>query len=622
MIFPLYSQNKNILTSLKGEVGYFFKVESADLENIKDLEPFYEQIESQLISLEHKDIYRFYYQNGETYLYTNLKNPLLEGMKLTPKEKPLEFFFGGELFSSVDFEKDYFLFQGKYARLFSAKEFSECLQPSELSRFGDFVLSFKKIDSEKAIKKLKFKRRIHFSGLFAGIRNIESEASFKESDELLENLTRFDDALFDVEVFFIVKGDSKKDLNQKSQALLERTKTKGLVLRLESLALTYFFSSLIPGVRPSFKRAHLTPASFLKFCLPFESERLMNEGMSFYSRKGRPLKFTLFNPSSINYNALVTGEAGQGKSMLVNKIVHDEVKNGASAVILDFKGSFGRNVRYLGGKSIEGRFNPLSFPDHFFLKEFITSHIPSGLDVKDQGRLVSLIKEELPHVSSFEKLIARLSKTFPDLPYYFEEVWDYYSDEELKLNYLSYLDFELFPEKLKAPLILFIFEKFKTLKGKKIFAFDECWHLLQKNAGFIAESFRTLRKLEGSAIAIGQNLDDFLSSPLGKVVAQNTFYKFYLRQNLACSEFIDPWMNEKIQTLHSKKGEYSEAFLSFEGMQKIIRYKATPLEYELFTTDGLVDRPMYEKYMREAGQFLPFHLAMENLARIRHGEQL
>jgi len=543
-------------------------------------------------------------------------------MKFFPQESPLKTFFEGDVFSSVDFYKDSFLFQGKFSRIFSVREFPESILPSELARFGDYVLSFKKVDTERAIRKLKFKRRLHFSSLFAGIRNIESETSFKECDELLERLTKSEEALFETEFFFILKANSKDDLDLKTKNLLEQTRIKGLLLRLETLGLTYFFTNLIPGVLPTFKRSHLMPASFLKFLIPMETEKIMNEGMTIYSRKNRLLKFNIFNPASINYNILVTGETGQGKSMLVNKIIHEEVKSGASAIILDFKGSFSKNVRYLGGKCIEGRFNPLTFSNPIFLKEFIVAHIPLGLDFISQGKLVHLIKEEISSVSSFKKLIGKLSNEFPDLPYYFEEVMDYYSDDELRLNHLSYLDFELFPEKLKAPLILFLFERFKNLKGKKIFVFDECWGLLQKNADFIAESFRTLRKISGSAIAIGQNLNDFVSSDLGRVVAQNTFYKFYFRQNLAPSEFVDPWMKERIESLHSKKGDYSEAFLSYEGMEKIICYYPTHLEYELFTSDGIIDKPIFETYMKEAGRFLPFKLAMENLVKIKHGVSL
>src|SRR5690606_40132436 len=69
-------------------------------------------------------------------------------------------------------------------------------------------------------------------------------------------------------------------------------------------------------------------------------------------------------------------------------------------------------------------------------------------------------------------------------------------------------------------LIIYLIEYFKHLEGEKIFIFDECWHLLLKNADYIAECFRTFRKHKASAVAISQNLDDFSESQLGRVIIQ------------------------------------------------------------------------------------------------------
>ena len=621
MIFPVFSSEQNKLTSLKGEVGYFFKVESIDMEMLRDKEAFYSDVQAKLLSLESKEIYRFYELEGMTYLYTSNKKPNLEGMKLVSQNNPLEIFFEENTHSSIDFYEDYFVSGERYGRILSVSEFPELAKANELNQFGNFVLSFRKIDPVKSVGKLKFKRRIHFSGLFQGIRNIESEESFKEADTLLEKITKWQDALFEVEVFFILKASNKTLLDEKTESLIKKAKVKGLLLRTESLALTYFFANAVVGVVPTFKRKHLVPASFLKCLIPFSGERFMDKGMSFLSKSGKKLQFTLFNPASINFNALFTGETGQGKSMLVNKVLREEVQNGAGAVILDSKGSYLKNVRFQGGKCIEGRINPLSFPDPIFLKEFILAHIPNGMDQKDQGKMIVKIKEELPSISSFKGLIDRLSFSFSDLNFYFEESWDHFSCEDFVLNPISYLDFEKFPEKLKTPLIIYLMESFKRLKGKKIIVMDECWELLINHARFVEKNFRELRKLDGSAIAIGQNLNDFTSTALGKVVAQNTFYKFFLKQNLSPSEFVDSHQVKQIAELKTIKRVYSEAFLISESFEKVMRFNPTPLEYELFTTAG-EDQPLYEGYMEEAGRFLPFTKAMENFVKIKHGERL
>ena len=66
MIFPVFSSEQNKLTSLKGEVGYFFKVESIDMEMLRDKEAFYSDVQAKLLSLEPNEIYRFYELEGIT----------------------------------------------------------------------------------------------------------------------------------------------------------------------------------------------------------------------------------------------------------------------------------------------------------------------------------------------------------------------------------------------------------------------------------------------------------------------------------------------------------------------------------------------------------------------------
>src|SRR5690606_2271265 len=107
----------------------------------------------------------------------------------------------------------------------------------------------------------------------------------------------------------------------------------------------------------------------------------------------------------------------------------------------------------------------------------------------------------------------------------------------------------------------YLIEYFKNLKGKKLFIFDECWHLLSRNADYVAECFRTFRKHNASAVAISQNLDDFSITQLGRVIIQNTYWKALFRQSLSPSEFIDSDSISFLDEIQSKKGSYSEFLL-------------------------------------------------------------
>ena len=170
---------------------------------------------------------------------------------------------------------------------------------------------------------------------------------------------------------------------------------------------------------------------------------------------------------------------------------------------------------------------------------------------------------------------------------------------------------------MKAPLIIYLIEYFKNLEGKKVFVFDECWHLLNKNADYIAECFRTFRKHHASAIAISQNLDDFSITQLGRVIIQNTHWKLLFRQSLSESEFIDYQSIELLESIYSKKGAYSEFLLLSEGIKKPIRYYPTHLEYELFNTNK-EESIKFNTYLDENSKYLSFTECIKNYCKLKN----
>ena len=272
MRFPLFSTEGNRPTSLKGEVGHFFEVLAPDLEQERDLDGFFRHFTQSLLSMPAGKYLRFYFAGERTFVVSQTPDPRLFGCTLTPKDDPLSVLFGENLFSSIDFFDDYFHFNGIFWRLASVKEFPCEIEAGVLASLGDYVLSVRKIDNGKAIERLKLKRRMHFSGLFQAIRNIESENSYKESEEMLESLSKGEDSLFEAEAFFLVKAPTKEALDIETKRLVDSAKDRDIALRVESRALTWLFCNLLPGVPPGLKRRLQMPASFLSFLVPLERD--------------------------------------------------------------------------------------------------------------------------------------------------------------------------------------------------------------------------------------------------------------------------------------------------------------------------------------------------------------
>jgi type IV secretory pathway VirB4 component len=133
----------------------------------------------------------------------------------------------------------------------------------------------------------------------------------------------------------------------------------------------------------------------------------------------------------------------------------------------------------------------------------------------------------------------------------------------------------------------------KDRARKKFLVFDECWKLLENEAGasFIAEVFRTFRKYYASAIAISQNIDDFAKSKVAGAILSNSSIKWCLTQKGAdqarLKEVLQLNDNEMalVASLHQERGLYSEAFLMAQDARAVVAIDSTPLEYWIATTD-------------------------------------
>ena len=616
-MIPLYEAQGNKLTSLKGEVSSFFEVFPPDLEQVDEASylKIVREIERSLMNLD--GVLKVYWLNGKLYLNTFSDFEISYG-EMIPCHDPIGVFLP-ENMGEINYYDNYLTTGPEFLRVMSLKEFPESIGIMDTFGYPNFVMHMRRYNPIKAKNKLNLKRKLHFSALFKGMRDLESENAFNEAESLLEDVTRNDRALFDVEVFFLLRGPTKDDLDLMTKEFIEHFKLMGASLIREERGLSFFHQSTIPGVGPSFKRELPVPSDYLSHFIPMNRDFVMEKGMNLTARSGAVVMLELFSGSSPNYNVLVTGSSGQGKSMIANKVLKYELSEGTKGVVLDLGNSFRKNALYHGGVILSEKFNPLQFKNPRYLKEFVLSVVDDKIGKREEGRLYEVIKEtiETDQEIDFDEFLKTLEANFKGVSYYFSEIKDFITNDVLEMNDFTYCDFGHSPESMKAPLIIYLIEYFKNLSGRKIFIFDECWHLLSKNADYIAECFRTFRKYDASAVAISQNLDDFCETQLGRVIMQNTFYKLLFKQSVKSSEFLDDHLVEMMSQILSKKGEYSEFLLLTETIRKPLRFYPDPFEYQLFTSDKR-DNSKFETYMDEKGRFLDFREAMENFTKIKN----
>lgn len=614
---PIFSVNGNQLTSLTGEVSSFFQILATDMDgmDLETQERLFSDLEGNLVNTD--SAFKLYWLGGKLYLNAFGEIGFTHGT-VQSQDRPISIFAGKEEVD-VRFFENYLTCGNDFFRVLSVVNFPLSIEKLESCSWPDFVINFKKIDKLKAKSSINMKRKLHFSSLFKGMRDLDSENAYHQAEELFGAVTSDDKALFNVEMFFLLKASTKVELDQLTDKAIYDFRGKGAKLHVEAAGLSYFYQSLVPGVPASFKRALQVPSDYLSFLIPYHRDFVMKEGFELTSRRDEPVYFDLFSAEALNYNILITGSSGQGKSMMANKLLWQELGRGTKAMVLDLGNSFAKNAKFHEAVILSQKFNPYQFKNPRYLKEFVLATMDEKISKREEGRLFEVIKSILENtrIASFTAFIRELEKSFPGIRYYFNEIEEFFAEESLPLNEFTYCDFTLYPEAMKAPLIIYLIEYFKNLKGEKIFIFDECWHLLLKNADYIAECFRTFRKHKASAVAISQNLDDFSESQLGRVIIQNTYFKLLFRQNLSTSEFIDNHTKSILDSLQSIKGAYSEFLLLTETIKKPIRYYPTPLEYQVMTS-AKEDNQQLEDYLENGGKFIPFKEAIRNFTQIKN----
>jgi conjugal transfer ATP-binding protein TraC len=374
------------------------------------------------------------------------------------------------------------------------------------------------------------------------------------------------------------------------------------------------------------------------------------------------VSFNPFDPKLTNYNALVTGSSGAGKSFLNNCILAQELARGLRVFIIDIGGSYKKLTEALGGQyldmdlSDQYRLNPFDIPDpsqepsNQKLKSLLAV-IESMVVEDEKSKLIKLDRvllekaiielyeekrrtKEVPVLSELtEKLAKSKEPSLVDIskilfmwtgsrPY--GKLLDGFGSlrTDAPICTFDLKGLSQFPD-LQSVMILiltdFILGQVEQDKvNKKRIILDEAWQLLKSNAaaGFMEYCARTLRKSGSGITFITQGVEEIVNSPIGPAIMNNTATKFILLQR-GNSEILKNALKLNAQelnlifSLEQRKGEFSEGFMIEGDHRQVIRIYPSPFEYWLSTSDASDNRHIEE--LRKSG--LSLVEAIESAAR-------
>jgi conjugal transfer ATP-binding protein TraC len=338
----------------------------------------------------------------------------------------------------------------------------------------------------------------------------------------------------------------------------------------------------------------------------------------FGRQSGQAMGIDIFANTSGNFNSIIVGASGSGKSFFLNELVTRLVATGGKAWILDIGRSYEKLCRLLGGQYLEFSpqsnicLNPFSMIQDLdeemqLVRPMIAQMIsPSrALDDYEATQLEICIRqlwEEVGPNSTLTMLADRLKQLRVEgrqegdngfdgrifdlgvqlFPFTREGQYGRYFDGPANVRFdsdLVVLELEELNsmKDLQAVVMLVILYKINqemytgNRAQRKLCVIDEAWSLMGggQSGEFIETGFRRARKYN-SAFATGtQSLLDYYSSPTAKAALDNADWMFLLRQKPESVEqlaqsgklVLDEYTKKQLMSVTTRQGYFSEVWM-------------------------------------------------------------
>lgn len=337
---------------------------------------------------------------------------------------------------------------------------------------------------------------------------------------------------------------------------------------------------------------------------------------------GRHGQITPVDPfaSSGNYNAIIVGTSGAGKSALTNDLITGNLGTGGKTYVIDVGASYKKLCQLLKGQWIEyGHdthlvINPFELvrdikEDMGFLLPILVEMASPNEGLTDfsqsvlQTHATFCLKKarEQQTVATVTDLVESLTsglvnpeknskpdRRVTDLavqlsPFARDGAYGRHFDGRSTVNFNNdFIVLELEGLKGRKTLqsvvllcLIFLITQDLTTGDKhtrKMVVIDEAWDLLShKHAGtFIQNGYRRARKQNASFITITQSFADYYQNDTARAALENADIRFVLRQKEESLRFMEsqkkvafsPWEMNAIKNIRMREGEYSECLFS------------------------------------------------------------
>ncbi len=475
---------------------------------------------------------------------------------------------------------------------FMISEFPQIIYPNWLYDLTNYtepiVLSqfIKPIDPQKALTGLR-NRITNLSAQYyqkaekGSMHTTDIEQAIQDAKAIEDSIVRGVEKLYAMSMYIKLDNPNSSKLVKSEKSLKDLAFAKQLKLHQLIYKQKEGFESFLPTGVDRVQEEFFLTSSNVSSSLPFTTATLNDPDGIFYGITigGEKIRFDRFSKSSKNHNGIIFATSGAGKSFSAKLEAYRSLFRGISVYVIDPEGEFKALCDFVGGTNIDinpeskTKVNPLQFfSSETDSKEVMRTHlgVVKGLlkiwlsqQAYNRGIISKAVNETyadkgiiLDDPQTYSKnppTISDLIKTFEkqgnDGNRIAVELLEYSKRGELGDLYdnlsTSDVDFDSpmvvfniqkVPDQEKQASIFylsnFIWQKVLSNRERKILIIDEA-HLLLKDeasANFMENLVRRGRKYNLGVISISQDVDDFLKSPQGSVIAKNADTALILAQ--------------------------------------------------------------------------------------------
>lgn len=492
-------------------------------------------------------------------------------------------------------------------------------------------------------EKLQFQRRVAYS-MSAGAKNVsdlESESKLNNLEGLLQEVLTGNEKILTMGMTIILWDKEKKNLQRKVDTVLRELKTLNQAEGIcESITSFETFIRSWPGSCETFRSKKIKTSNASHLMPLFSYWRGNTRPVCIFpNRDFVPFSIDPFAPELPNWNGLVIGGSGAGKSFTLCQLMLQffTQKPTPKIVFIDNGKSSENFVESCGGEFVDVSIdsnvclNPFDLgfgetkPSTLKIKSILAS---LELMFRDEGlenlpkrekamlesciyELYQEIKGRTPTLSDLKEML--LKHSIDSLKRYGEILFSWTGDTAYgrlldgqsnislskNITAIEVKGLDDFPD-LKDVFMLLITnfvqrEAEKDLFSPYVLICDEA-HRLFKTAStrdYILYCYRVFRKYNCSIFCITQNHKDFLSIPeVADAIFPNTTHVFILRQRKIdwpdfqkTFDFNEAELNA-IKSLQIKKREFSEIFYMQDEKRAILKIIPDSLSYWVCTSDG------------------------------------